>query len=265
MQIRTNTKKLLFWLYSDEKTGSLFKTENIRLLFDQLSDDGWRSMLFLLQKKGLVELRASVGEGKSSYIRITSLGKRVIESEMAVLDRNWPSWDGERWAVLMIRGEKGEKQRGELTKLIKRKKLITIPIGCGGWLMPEFEADKLLLYMDQEYLNFFWLWKIERWEVGDWSSLIFEHGEIEFYMNFYSRVSSEAKLLLNKMNGKKSRSDRDKTRFVDLFNKVFITASLDPGWSSGCWGERRQNWAKRADCKVVLDLFQSLLWQICSI
>ena len=222
--LKTNSKKILTWIYSKGEKVVFLDRKNVNRIVGNLSQAGQRALLYHLVSQ---ELIAEQRLGSELGYYITERGRRTIEEEMLVLSPQWAAWNGSWLLIGMLEAPKFDKNFQNL-----RRRLVeggALPLGRGMYLWPScllVEAEKLL---NKKYSSFVWLFRVEEILNDKAGKTIAEKLDLQAWVEDYSGISRDISKLLGKRRAKKRLTDREIVEIYKLYDRLFFVGERERG------------------------------------
>ena len=249
--LKTNSKKILTWLYSDTEKIAFLKRKNVNLIVDNLSKEGLRSLLYHLTRQGLIEEQLLGGE--IGYY-ITRRGKRVIEEEMRVLSPKWGQWDGSWLLITIIESSREGQDIQKLRRVLRESGALAF--NRGMYLWPGCFGDELRNEVLSDYVEFVWVWEIKDLPDENTNKKITEKMAIKACIENYSAVSSEIDNLLDKNQPKKRLTESAIVQKFRIYDRLFFVGVEDGGLVSFFLKKLQKSTNNEFDFKCLLNRLQ---------
>lgn len=217
--MKNNSKKLLFLLYPAHGEPAWFAVERLRWLFPNLTDSGYRSLLFLLQKKELLHVDRLAVEGKEPdlVVRLSPHGQEAVSGQFPVL-QSLERINASGKLIIFLQAPQSDKNFRYLRQLLSRQQLVALSRGVFYALG---ELDPLLLReLKQSYKNAVVVLSIGQWLVGDAYRIIGRKIALQDQFDLYSGVSTELDRLISLLPVTKEFSDQQKKQFLMAFTRL---------------------------------------------
>ncbi len=223
--MKENTKRLLVWLYPAlDQPRFVKKTETIWLL-ENISDSGFQSLLYLMEKKSYIESQLINGTRQYS---LTQYGKKSIEAEFPALSNERWHWQGEWTTIVCLSAPTSDKNFRYLRELMVSHYLIGLTRAVflyPGVLLP----PSLQSALETLYPNAVAVLETPKWLWGDERTVIGQKTQLYAHMSVYSGISTEIDRLTTHFESTKNSEDQPKIEITSLFNRYYSTLQSDYG------------------------------------
>lgn len=216
MKLKSNTKQLLIWLYSQNKTKRSLPFEYIKYLWPTLSPAGRKSLCRYLKEKGLISIEK---DDHGELIEITEFGKTAVEMAIPNLELFWGNWRGQWLGIFLINSPKIDPEFRRLRTYLKKNSCLALTRAV--YLCPAINTNKIQQLLINDYRHCVYVWQLGEMIFGDEKMLLTEKENAKDERIIYSKVSKEINDLLDKKNGKKRLTDREITKVFQIFNRLF--------------------------------------------
>ena len=224
--MKKNTQKILLSLYT--KAGEVknrVKLENIKALVPDLSDGGFRSLIHVLKKQGVINTQRVLG---STSINITHHGSILLEAEFPALSTKWDQWDGSWSCLVFMDSPSSDKQFRYLRKLLIAQG--ALPISRGVYMSPGDFSDIVLKECQTSYRSSVLIFSVGDWKLAAESSFIIEKYGLLDLAETYSGLSSDVGRLLKTINDENRLIDSVKSDISLVYDRVIEVLREDPGF-----------------------------------
>lgn len=223
--MKENTKRALVWLYPASGKPLYFTKTQISLSVPSLTPAGISSMLYLLEKKQLVESHQVQSE--TTY-GLTGYGIKVVESEIPALSTSRFNWQGNWTAVVGIQAPKSDQNFRYLREQLVVHQLI--PLTRAVFLFPGSSLPaRLQAMLETLYPHAVAVLAVSGWQWGDESAIIGHNTDLKSLMELYSGISSEIGRLIVPIESSKEINYQSKLPIVSLFDRLYSGLKSDFG------------------------------------
>lgn len=224
--MKKNTQKILLSLYS--KVGSVknrVKLENIKALVPELTDGGFRSLIHVLKKQGVISTQRILGV---TSINLTQHGNIVLEAEFPALSTKWEQWDGSWSCLVFMESPQSDKQFRYLRKLLIAQGALSISRGV--YMSPGGFSDVVLRECQTSYHSNVLIFSVGDWKIAAESSFIIEKYGLLDLVETYSGLSSDVDRLLKTTDGENRLMEGVKNDISLVYDRVTEVLLEDPGF-----------------------------------
>jgi len=226
--MKKTSQKLLLLLYNQDSQSPLrLAVTQVRWLLPELSLAGQRSLVYLLEKKGMIELNRL---GETTWLNLTVQGKKALEAEFRALDSFWNNWTGEWTELVFLHSPKGDRQFRYLRQLAL--KAGALPLTRAVYLWPTGLTGRLLQVCQQLYSRSILSVELGAVAIGDLRPIIIKYYSLAERYTVYSSISRQINLLLNAISLKNELSIKEKTQFNLILEKIILVLADDLGLTS---------------------------------
>jgi len=220
--MKDNSKKILLFLYSCEAEERWLTADQLRTVLPDLTDAGFKSLLFLLEKKQL--LKVNKLEDDFSYA-LSSYAESLLEEKFpALLSKNDASLDG--WSVILfLESPKTDKNFRYLRNFLTKNKAIALTRGV--FLYPGSLAVNIKKELENSYRNAVAVMSLDKWLIGDEYTIIGQRAGLEDLFNLYSGISNQLDSLIIILNEKKDAKNQPKETLNSVFERFLEAVSVD--------------------------------------
>lgn len=226
--MKNTTKKILLALYPPEK--QLFyrlSQESLKFLVPELTKEGFRSLVYLLEKKEL--LQSVVLEGTIYFIS-TDKAQQMIKAQFPALEtlNEEVSLD---WTVIVF----SEPPKGDAQFRYLRTKVIQeggMALARGVYVLATKLSAQFKQTIESLYRDNVYMFSIGKWYFGAENPIIMKHFHISDTLNSYSSISKEVGELLVIFEAKKRLTNNAKEAFCNIYVRWFEILSEDRGLAS---------------------------------
>ena len=224
--MKKNTQKLLLALYS--KTGELknrVALQNLQSVVEDLTDGGYRSLIHVLKKQGLITTQRFLG---NTTVSITHHGSVLLESEFPALSSKWDEWDGKWDCLVFIDSPSFDKQFRYLRKILLSEGALAVSRGV--YISPGGFSEVVLQECHQSYNQHLIIFSVGEWKVAAEASFIIEKYGLLDLAETYSGISRDVDRLLKSTYNKKRLIDKDKKDIYLVYDRMVSILLEDPGF-----------------------------------
>jgi DNA-binding transcriptional regulator PaaX len=224
--MKTNTKKLLTWLYSTaEQTAYVTDYSQLELILPDMTEGGRRSLVHYLSQKHLIR---SERLGEKTSISLTSHGMDALTVQFPVFSPALQQWDGKWSALVFLNGPKGDLHFRYLRQLLLDQHAFCLTRGM--YLYPGEFPSQITNVCKDMYVGAVMMIKIEEWRFGDERELINQHYMLSDLVEIFSGISSEINQLLRVKKEQKRLTKKSRSLIFSVFDRLFNVLSQDPGF-----------------------------------
>jgi DNA-binding transcriptional regulator PaaX len=224
--MKTNTQKLLTWLYSSvADQPRTIGYQQLELILPDMTAGGRRSLVHYLTKKLLVRTERI---GDQVYISLTPHGADALVAQFPVFNEAWQQWQGE-WSVLIFRsGPKGDPHFRYLRQLLLDNHAFSLSRGV--YLYPGDLPSQIINVCKDMYVGAVVVVTAQQWVFGDERNIINQQYLLLDLIEVYSGISKEINQLLELKNNKKRLTKKARLQVYSVFDRLFNVLSQDPGF-----------------------------------
>ncbi len=224
--MKKNTQKILLSLYSEIGTLKYrVPTSNLECVVPELSAGGFRSLLHVLKKQGVITSQRVLGV---TTVSITQYGMTLLESEFPALSSKWDEWTGQWSCLVFMESPFFDKQFRYLRKLLLSEGALAISRGV--YISPGGFSDVVIKECKASYFSSVLIFSVADWKIAADSSFIIEkYGLLDIAEN-YSGISSDVTRLLKNTLDKKGLTDRQKENIHLVYDRLIDILLEDPGF-----------------------------------
>lgn len=224
--MKTSSLHLLLGLYSREKEEVIeLPLSAAKNILHNLSDSGQRSLLYHLQRQGLV-LSKSIGEKKR--LVITSHGRELLEGTFPALK---PPDRVDHWYVLVfVKSPSQDPQFRYLRSLVMKSGALAITKGV--FIFPNFLPTAVKTECQTRYMLSVIIWRVHNWELGDEMSIVIKGFKLQDVTQIYSGISNELASLTTKIENNIELKNQYKNDIFMAFDRFVKMLTSDFGLTS---------------------------------
>lgn len=245
--MKENSQKLLLALFpSSDESFFRLKQEITRYVIPSLSPDGTKSLIYHLEKKGMLEVMRLHNE---TYLSCTRHGVKLLRGLFPALRIETDVDDG--WqCVIFKKAPKGDPQFRYLrTRLLSDG---AIALTRGMYITPQGYSEGMLHTIESLYVDSVVMFTVKEWLFGSERPIVMKEFHILDTIEAYSRTSNELFELLSKIESKKGLIEKKKDVIRSLYERFFEIVREDRGLSP-------RYFPNEISCTHVLHQFQQLL------
>lgn len=222
--IKESSQKVLLALYAPDQPRPFVLSPAVFKELLQLSESGFRSLLFSLEKKQFI-LSTSLGE---PAVQLLPLGQQALTDLFPALRSDFESWQGDWQALVFLEAPTGDQNFRNLRR--KLLELKAIPLTRGVYLYPGpvpalFRSELQVLYAQSVAIL-----SVSQWQFGSNPAIEVTHQNAEETFHMYSSVSTTLYELLTRKNHKKGLTLAEKNRLFSAFTMFWESIGLDMGF-----------------------------------
>lgn len=228
--MKNNTQKILLALYPGRSTELLSKRvsyEALQLVVPELSDGGFRSLLFVLKKQGIVTTQKILGK---SSVGITQYGSLLLEREFPALSSKWVDWDGKWECMVFLEPPSFDKHFRYLRTLILSEGAVAFSRGV--YMAPGGFPESIIKECQLSYHKAVILFSVGSWKIATESTFIIEKYGLLDIVEAYSGISRDVSRLLKQQIYKKELINQSKKDMNLVYDRVLAVLKEDPGFCS---------------------------------
>ncbi len=212
---------------AQNKPGIVLTTKQLRFLVPDLSESGFKSLLYLLEQQELVN--RELGDAEPVY-SLTNLGKRAVEDEFPALSNRYDSWEGD-WALLVfLTAPKGDPQFRYLRSLLLSQGAVALNrgvyLGAGGF------SNRVMVELENEYRRSVVLLTVGEWQIGSEKPIVMKSLGLNDIVANYSGIGKQLARLLQEKLEKSSLKNQTKQDSLILFQQFLSVLQEDPGFTT---------------------------------
>ncbi|HYD34821.1 MAG TPA: hypothetical protein VD999_02030 [Vitreimonas sp.] len=222
--MKSTSKKLLLALYSPKENPNLVPITTWSLLVPEITAPGFRSVLHLLTKEGLIIIEKT---DLGPCVKLGLHGKHIVESLFPALQPHWLTWQGEWSCMLFLQPPKSDPNFRYLRRLLIEHTAISL--SRGAYLYPGEFPSRVLQESKLLYGNAIVIFKIASWEVGDQQLLLDRLIGLQTLKNGYSGVSRDVRTLIENCKNKKELTGKQKEQIALIYDRFYFLFNEDVG------------------------------------
>ena len=222
--MKKNSQKILLALYPTENVFPQLSLEKVKWLISDLTEDGQRSMIYMLEQKQLI---TSARLADETLLSITAHGKDTLEALFPALSTKTSEWNGKWLCIVFQTAPKTDPQFRYLRTFILSQK--GIPFSRGMYLVPSVLSDSILKQCQDIYRDSVTVLSVDQWVLGSERPIVIEQYGLLDLLNAYSGISREINQLLGKFEHKKELTDWQKISLHNTYTRLIDTLAEDPG------------------------------------
>lgn len=223
--MKENTKRTLVWLYKAGEVAPYFNKTQISLVVPSLSPAGLSSLLYLLEKRQMVESHQLGGE---LVYGLTQYGGKVVENEIPAISIDRWDWQGEWTVVVGIKAPKSDQNFRYLREQLTTHQFISLTRAV--FLYPGTKLPaRLQTTLETLYPHSVVVMAVARWQWGDEPAIIGQRTELFSLMEVYSGISSEISRLIVPNKTQKEIDHQSKLPISSLFDRLYAGLKSDFG------------------------------------
>ena len=220
--MKDNSKKILLFLYSGNNEERWLTSSGIRVILPDLTDAGYKSLLFLLEKKQFLKVDKTTEEFLYS---LSSYGKSFLEDKFPALlaksDKEQEAWK----IIIFLDSPKTDKNFRYLRSFLSKNKAISLTRGV--FLYPGNLSELIKKELESSYRNAVVVMELGNWLIGDEFTIMGQKAGLDDLFSLYSGISKELESLIIILSEKNSASDGQKKQLFSVFNRFVEAISAD--------------------------------------
>lgn len=202
----------------------LVPDKQLRQLVPQLTDSGFRSLLFHLAKQGVLFLeKAEAG----NLVRLTYQGTELLKAKFPALQTESQA-TGQEWSVLVFT----EAPKSDHQFRFLRQRLLglhAVSLNRGVYLYPGKFPESFIQECHVSYAQSLLLFSTADWLFGDLRAVILQKFQLTDLVSIYSGVSSELSQLISSFSQSKKTNHQSKKALCLLFDRWWDGIQQDSG------------------------------------
>ena len=223
--MKTNTQKLLTWLYSPPNQSHSIDYQQLELVLPEMTPGGRRSLVHYLTQKLLIRTERI---NDQTNISLTSHGVAALVAQFPAFNQARQQWQGE-WSVLIFqRGPKGDPHFRYLRQLLLDNHAFSLSRGV--YLYPGALPSQVTNVCQEMYVGSVTVVAASNWLFGDERSLVNEQYLLLDLVEIYSGISKEINQLLELKNNQKRLTKKARLQIYSVFDRLFNVLAQDPGF-----------------------------------
>lgn len=226
--MKKNTQKILLALYSTLPTHTQKRRvsyESLQLVVPELTSGGFRSLLFVLKKQGIITTQKVLGV---SSVSITQHGVVLLEQEFPALSSKWEHWDGKWECMVFLEAPSFDKQFRYLRTLLIAEGALAISRGV--YMAPGGFSDKVVKECQLSYFRGVLLFSVGTWKIATESTFVIEKYGLLDIAELYSGISKDVSRMLKTVIYKKELIYQSKNYINLVYDRVASILAEDPGF-----------------------------------
>ena len=220
--MKDNSKKILLFLYSGNNEERWLTSSGIRVILPDLTDAGYKSLLFLLEKKQFLKVDKTTEEFRYS---LSSYGKSFLEDKFPALlaksDKEQEAWK----IIIFLDSPKTDKNFRYLRSFLSKNKAISLTRGV--FLYPGNLSELIKKELESSYRNAVVVMELGNWLIGDEFTIMGQKAGLDDLFSLYSGISKELESLIIILSEKNSANDGQKKQLFSVFNRFVEAVSAD--------------------------------------
>ncbi len=222
--MKTNTKKILLWLYpiktqnKENQTTRLVNIAELKIILPDIKKTSLRSLLNLLTKNNYVRIFSLTNQ---KQLTITSTGMKAIEAQISAL-KSFRGPITQWWLISFLKPPKTDQAFRYLRRFLLNKKAIALTRGI--YLFAQ-ELDAEVKYLlDNLYQGSVIVFKTDTFLYTDILQVIGLKINLSDTLSLLSGISKEIDQLLIKIDKQKGLTSHQKKQISSLFCRLFELA-----------------------------------------
>jgi DNA-binding transcriptional regulator PaaX len=224
--MKKNTQKLLLALFSkDTELKNRVPLNTLQLVVPDLSDGGFRSLLFALKQQGALTTHRLSGV---TTVSITHHGTTLLESEFPALSDKWDEWDGKWECLIFMNSPEFDKQFRYLRELLISQGALAI--NRGVYFSPGGFSDVVMNECKNSYFANVIIFSVGNWKLATETSFLIEKYGLLDVAETYSGLSNDvARLLKSIINENRLIVSYNKDLNL-VYDRMAAVLQEDPGF-----------------------------------
>lgn len=225
--MKQNTQRILLALYYDVTAAQVHRVavDRLQWLTPDITDGGFRSLLYVLKKQKLITVQKALGVSRAS---ITHHGLKQLEAEFPALNSKWDSWTGNWDCMVFLEAPSFDKQFRYLRNLILSER--ALPLSRGVYLAADGFSQKVIEECENSYLEHVSVFSVGEWKIAAEAEIISSYYGLSDVAEAYSGISKEVSALTNLFDTKKSMLKKQKKQIHLVYDRVTAILAEDPGF-----------------------------------
>ena len=184
--MKDNSKKILIFLYPTTREDRWLALSSLRQVIPDLTDAGFKSLLFLLEKKQFLKIDKTTNQFRYA---LSSYAKSSLEAEFPALLQG-DDKDKEDWKIIVfLESPKTDKNFRYLRNFLTKNKAIALTRAVFLYLGKLSELIEKEL--NSSYRNSVVVMELGRWLIGDEFTIMGQKAGLNDLFNLYSGISNE--------------------------------------------------------------------------
>ena len=220
--MKDNSKKILLFLYPTTREDRWLDLSSLRQVVPDLTDAGFKSLLFLLEKKQFLKVDKTNNQFRYA---LSSYAKSSLEAEFpALLQRD--DKGKEDWKIIVfLESPKTDKNFRYLRNFLTKNKAIALTRAV--FLYPGKLSELIEKELNSSYRNSVVVMELGKWLIGDEFTIMGQKAGLNDLFNLYSGLSKEIESLIIISTKKNNASDQQKQQLFSVFSRFVDIISAD--------------------------------------
>lgn len=229
--MKESTRKILLILYPssqalqtklEEKV--LLNLKQLRFLVPDLTQAGFQSLLFYLEKRGYL-FKQIVNE-EATY-SLTNYGQEQLERQFPALSITKSNWRGQWTMILFLEAIRTDQNFRYLRSLLLKNNCLAL--NRGVFLYPGQLSQIVLAELKGRYRQAVMVYQLGECLVGDEQITIGQKIALSDSLKVYSGISKEVKQLIEIIGTIKKLNNQQKLDFYSIYNRFVAFLAEDSG------------------------------------
>jgi len=219
--MKENNKRILLALYNDQNEPLWISKTSLQALCPQLSTTGFRSALFLLEKRKFLQVDASISPPRYS---LSSYGKSFLEGLFPAL-LTADVKEAQSALVVFLQAPKSDRNFRYLRTFLLDKQAVALTRAV--FLLPAGLSAEVKLELERSYQGLVVVFGLQKWLLGDELQIIGQKVNVQDLLSLYSGLSKEIDRLLSMKNDEKTLMIQDKQQLSSAFDRFMTILAAD--------------------------------------
>ena len=220
--MKDNSKKILLFLYSTTNEERWVSNSEIKKILTDLTEAGFKSLLFLLEKNQFIKVDKSTNE---FHYSLSSYGKSFLEDKFPALLVKSNEEQGAWKIIIFLDSPKTDKNFRYLRSFLTKNKAVALTRGV--FLYPGKLTESIKKELESSYRNAVVVMKLSQWLIGDEFTIMGQKAGLNDLFELYSGISKELESLIVILTEKNNASDQQKKQLFSVFNRFVDVVSVD--------------------------------------
>lgn len=220
--MKENNKRILLALYNDQNEPLWISKTSLQALCPQLSATGFRSALFLLEKRKFLQVDASISPPRYS---LSSYGKSFLEGLFPALLTADVKEEVQSALVVFLQAPESDRNFRYLRTFLLDRQAVALTRAV--FLLPAGLSAEVKLELERSYQGLVVVFGLQKWLLGDELQIIGQKVNMQDLLGLYSGLSKEIDRLLSMKNDEKTLMIQYKQQLSSAFDRFMTILAAD--------------------------------------
>jgi hypothetical protein len=222
--MKTNTLRLLCWLYEQEGTTRWVDVRELHWIVPEMTPGGLHSVLLYLQERKRIVLERTEGQ---LWARITAHGMKMLEARLPAVSAISQPWGGVWQAVIFVKPPAADRGFRALRRALIAAR--AVPLTRGVFLYPGELPESITVKLYRGYEGAVTVVQLQEWTFGSGQTAIASIVGIGDLTSAYSSISKEIDRLLIFSTPLIGLNHQQKLMFSSVFSRLYSALQSDLG------------------------------------